>query len=93
MQKLNISLAFTTQPYFPVPKDARLNSTYYLVMKIFNKTELQNMAINHSVDVDYKGFMKIYRKFTSEPYSLLTIDTTLLVNNPFIFTKDLLDLL
>ena len=52
-RKLNISLAFITQSYFSVPKDVRLNSTYYLIMKINNKRELQNIAINHSADIDY----------------------------------------
>ena len=46
-------------------------------MKIHNKRELRNIAINHSADIDYKNFMKIYRKCTSQPYSLLTIDTSL----------------
>ena len=39
-RKLNISLIFITQPYFSVPKDVRLNSTHYLIMKINNKREL-----------------------------------------------------
>ena len=42
-RKLNISLAFITQSYFPVPKDVRLNSTHYLIMKINNKRQLQNI--------------------------------------------------
>ena len=40
-KKLNISLAFVTQSYFAVPKNIRLNSTYYFAMKISNKRELQ----------------------------------------------------
>ena len=40
-RKLNISLAFITQSYFSVPKDVRLNSRHYLIMKINNKRELQ----------------------------------------------------
>ena len=60
-KKLNISLVFITQSYFSVPKDIRLNSTHYLIMKINKKRELQNIAINHSVDIDYEDFMKIYR--------------------------------
>ena len=36
-RKLNISLVFITQSFFPVPKDVRLNSTHYLIMKINNK--------------------------------------------------------
>ena len=62
--KLNISLVFITQSYFSVPKDVRLNSTHYLIMKINNKRELQNIAINHSADIDYKDFVKIYREYT-----------------------------
>ena len=58
-RKLNISLAFITQSYFSVPKDVRLNSIHYLIMKINNKTELQNIAINHSADIYYVNFMKI----------------------------------
>ena len=46
-RKLIISLVFITQSYFSVPKDARLNSTHYLILKINNKRELQNIAINH----------------------------------------------
>ena len=58
-RKLNISLVFTTQSYFSVPKDVRLNSKQYLIMKIINKRELQNIAINHSAGIDYQGFIKI----------------------------------
>ena len=50
-RKLNISLAFIMQSYFSVPKDVRLNSTHYLIMKIKNKRELQNIAINHSAKI------------------------------------------
>ena len=53
-RKLNISLAFITHSYFSVPKDVRLNSTHYLIMTIKNRKELQNIAINHSADIDYK---------------------------------------
>ena len=86
-RKLNISLAFITQSYFSVPKDVRLNSTHYLIMKINNKRELQNIAINHSADIDYKDFMKIYRECTKEPFSFLTIDTTLPASNPLRLRK------
>ena len=60
-------------------------------MKIHNKKELQQIAINHSADIDYKDFMKVYRKCTSEPYSFLTIDATLPANNSIRFRKNLLD--
>ena len=90
-RKLNISLAFITQSYFPVPKDLRLNSTHYLIMKIYNKRELQNIAINHCADIDYKDFIKIYRECTKEPYSFLTIDTTLPDSDPLKFRKKLFE--
>ena len=81
-RKLNISLVFITQSYFSVPKDVRLNSTHYLIVKIINKRELQNIAISHSAGIDYKDIMKIYRECIKEPYSFLTIDTTLPASNP-----------
>ena len=59
---------FITQSYFSVPKDVKLNSTHYLIMKIKNKKELQNIPLNHSADIDYKDFVKIYRERTKEPY-------------------------
>ena len=92
-RKLNISLVFITQSYFSVPKDVRLNSTHYLIMKINNKRELQNIAINHSADIDYKDFLKIYRECRREPYSFLTTDTTLRTSNPLRFRKKIFDFL
>ena len=61
---MNISILFITQSYFSVLKEVRLNSTHYLIMKIHNKRELQ--SINHSADINYKDFMKIYMKCTGE---------------------------
>ena len=84
-RKLNISLILITQPYVEAPKDVRLNSTHYLIMNIHNRRELQNIAINHSPDIDYKVFLKIYRNCTNEPYSFLTIDATLPADNPMRF--------
>ena len=60
-------------------------------MTIYRKKELQNIASNHSADIDYKDFMKIYRKCTNEPYSFLTINTTLPANKFLGFRKNLLD--
>ena len=70
-KKLNILLVFIKQSYFSVSKDIRLNSTHYLIMKISNRKKSQNIAINHSADIDYQDFMKIYRKYTKEPYNFL----------------------
>ena len=91
--KINISLVFITQSYFFVPKDVRLNSTHYFIMKINNKRELQTIAISHSADIDRKGFMKIYREYTKESYTFFTIDTTLPSRNPLRFRKNLFDAL
>ena len=90
-RKLNISLVFIPQSYFSVPKEVRLNFTHYLIMKIHNKRELQQIAINHSADIDYKDFLKIYKNCTKEPYSFLTIDATLPADNPLRFRKNFSD--
>ena len=89
-RKLNISIVFITQSYFKVPKDVRLNSTHFFIMKIPNKRELQQIALNHSSDIDFKDFMKIHKKCTAEPYSFLVNDTTLPSDDPLRFRKNLL---
>ena len=61
-RKLNISIIFFSQSYFKVPKDVKLNSTQFFIMKIPNKRELQQIALNHSSDIDFKDFLKIYKK-------------------------------
>ena len=62
----------------------------YLMMKVNNRKELQNIALNHSAGTDYKDFVKIYRECTKKPYSFLTIDTTLPASDPLRFRKNLL---
>ena len=61
-RKLKISLVFVTQCYFAVPKNIRLNSTHYFIMKIENKRQLQQIAFNHSSDIDFKNFMDLCKK-------------------------------
>ena len=61
----------------------RLNCTHYIIFKLNNKRELQNITINHSTDIDYKNFVKIYRDCTKEPYTFLTIDAALPVDKRF----------
>ena len=90
-RKLNTSIVFITQSYFKVPKVVRLNSTHFFIMKIPNKREFQQIALNHSSDIDFKDFIKIYKKCTAEPYSFLVNDTTLLSDDPFRFRKNLLE--
>ena len=89
-RKLNISIVFITQSYFKVPKDVRLNSTHFFIMKIPNKRELQQIVLNHSSGIDFKGFIQIYKNYTKEPYSFLVNDTTLPSDNPLRFRKNLL---
>ena len=60
-RKLNISLISITQSYFKVPKDVRLNTTHFFIMKITNKRELQQIARSHSSDISSKDFINIYR--------------------------------
>ena len=67
-KKFNISLVFITQSYFKVPKYVRLNTIYFCIMKIPNKRELQQTTLNHSSDIDFKDFLKIYKKYTDKRY-------------------------
>ena len=90
-RKLSISLVFITQSYFSVPKDVRLDSAHYLILKINNNRELQSIAINHSTDIGYKDFMKIYRECTKDLFNFLTIDTTLPASDILWFRKNLFD--
>ena len=75
--KFNISLVFIAQCYFSVPKEVTLDYTHYLIMKIHNKREPQNIVTNHLAEIDYNDFMKMYRKCASEPYFFLTITITI----------------
>ena len=90
-RKLNISHIFITQAYFSVQKDVRLNLTHYFIMKINSRIELKNIATDHSGDIGYQDFMKIYRECTKEPYNFLTIDTTLPASDPLRFRKNLFE--
>ena len=74
-RKLNISIVFITQSYFRTTKDARLNSTRYILMKIGNKKELKSIAEENSGHLNVKNFLKIYNYCTKEPYSFMMVDT------------------
>ena len=54
------SLVFITQSYFKVPKDVRLNTSHFFIVKIPNKRELQQIAANHSSDINTGDFVEIY---------------------------------
>ena len=61
-RKINTYIVFITELYFKVPKDVRLNSTNLFVMKIPNERELPQIALNHSSDIGFQDFIKIYKK-------------------------------
>ena len=88
-RKLSISLVIITQSYPKVPKDVRLHSTHFFFIKIPNKRELQQIALNHSSDIDFKD-IRVYTKYTAEPYSFLVNDAMLASDNPLRFRKNIL---
>ena len=71
---MNISIVFITQSYFRTAKDARLNSTHYIIMKIGNKKELKSIAEENSGHLDFKEFLKINNYCTKDPYSFMMVD-------------------
>ena len=90
-RKLKISLVFITQSYFAILKNIRLNLKHYFDMKILNKRELQQIALNHSSDIDFEDFMNLYKKCTAKPHYFLVIDTTLASYNYSRFKTSLLE--
>ena len=78
-RKLNISIVFITPSYFKVPKDVRLDSTHFFIVKIPNKRELQQIALNLSSDINFKNFIKIYKKCTAEPCCFLVNDAMMVL--------------
>ena len=73
--KINVSTVFITQSYFRALKNARLNSTLYIIMKLGKKKEIKRIAEEKSGHLDYKDLLKIYNYCTKEPYSFMLIDT------------------
>ena len=93
-RKLNIPLVIVTRFYFNVPKNKfyPLNSTHYFIMKPPNKKqELQQTVLTHSLDINLRDFMNLYKKCTAKPYSFSVINTTLASDNPFCFRSNLLE--
>ena len=88
-RNLNISLVFITQSYFAVPKNIRLNSTHYFLIKFPNKRKLQQITFNRSSDIHFQDFMNLYKKRTAKPYFFLVIDTTLASDNSSRFRKNI----
>ena len=91
-RKLNISLLFTTQSYFAVAKNIRLNFTYYSIMKIPNERQLQQIAFNHSSDIDFQErWLWIFIKNALQNHLFLVIDATITSDNPLRFRKNLVE--
>ena len=88
-RRINISVDFISQSYSKVPKNIKLNGTHYFVMKICNKRKLQPRALNHSSDIDFKDFTKLYKDYTKETFSFLKNNTTLPLDNPLRLKKNL----
>ena len=72
-------------------KNIRLSSAHYFIMKIPNKQQPQQIASNHSSDIDFKDFMNLYKKCSAKLYSFLVIDATLASDNPSSFRKNLVE--
>ena len=81
------------QSYFAVPKTIRVISTHDFIIKILNKQELQQIAINHSSGIDFRDFMNLYKNVPKNNIHFLTIDTTLASNNSLHSRKDLLEII
>ena len=90
-RKLNISLVFITQSYFNVPKDVRLNTTHFFIVKIPNKKELQKISYNQSSDSNFKDFVNLYKKCTAK-LSVSVIDDTRASDNLLRFRKNILEI-
>ena len=91
-RKLNISIDFITQPYFKVSKEVRLDTKHFFIIKIPNKGELQQTALNHSSDINFKDFVKTYKKRTAKSYFFLVNDTNVSSDNSLRFRKNLLNI-
>ena len=89
-KKFNISIVFTSQSYFKMSKDTRLKSRPEAITKILKKRELQQIALNHWSDIEFEGYMNLYKDYTKESFSFLMNNTTSPSNNLLRFRRNLL---
>ena len=89
-RKLNISLAFITQPCFSVSKEVRLNSTHYLIMKIHKRKSYKILLLIIQQIMIIKILWRFTKNILVNHILLLTIDTTLPAKDPLTFRKNLL---
>ena len=87
-RKLNVSLVLITQSYFKVPKDVTLNTTHFFIMKITNKRELQQTALNHSSDIGFKDFIRSTKNVLLKHITSLLNDAMLASENFLRFRKN-----
>ena len=64
---------------------------YYFFMKVPNKQETQQISFNHSLDINFKDFMNLYKRCSTKPYSFLVIDATLASDNLSRFRRNSLE--
>ena len=76
-RKVNISTVFISKSYFTVPKDVRLISTHFFIIKIPNKLELQQIAFDHSSGIAFNDFMNIYKNYIAKLHAFLLNNSTL----------------
>ena len=90
-RRLNISPAFVAQSCFAVPKKTKLHSIHYVIMKIPNKREIQQITLNYSSNVEFRNFMSLYKKCNADSSYSLVIGAILASHNHFHFRKNLLE--
>ena len=50
----------------------------------------QQIAFNHSSDIDFEDFVNLYKKCTTKTYSLIVNDATVILDNLLRFRNNLL---
>ena len=58
-------------------KNIRLHTTHYFIMKKPNKKELQQIALNHLLDIEFQDIRKLFKDYTKKPFSFLMNNTNL----------------
>ena len=91
MQKAKYFTCVYHSVLFSCSKRCQIKFNTLFDYEINNNKKLQNIAINHSAEIDHKDFIKIYRECIRKPYSFSTIDTVLPASDPLRFKKKLVD--
>ena len=88
-RKINVSVIFISQSYFRISRDVRLNSSHFILMKLNDPREINNIANNHSLTLSNKQFINLYKKSTINKYSCFVIDLVMDSSDPLCFRKNL----